>query len=218
MHTLQEIRRCLDDLTTSAKNDIQPIIQLKNPEGGYFGVPRTVLSYIDYLGALYRGYNGERDRNGVRRIATSRKAEHFITEIMSQIDPVYRETGRLLYRMYRHGTVHLYRPNALRRQDGRMIAWISYKGPRQGLVSDGNRLNISAQHCIPIRLTDTEDRLPVSINCLYDDLLASIERYYLLIENEINSGQGSNLQQNFSNVVDALMEPDETNLTWGTNG
>ena len=218
MHTLQEIRRCLNDLATSARNDIEPIIQPTNPEGGYFGVPRAVLSYIDYLGALYRGYNGEQDRNGVRRIATSRKAEHFITEIMSQIDPVYGESGRLLYRMYRHGTVHLYRPNAMRRPDRRIIAWISYKGPREGLVSDGNITDVPARHCKPIRWSDEEDRLPVSINCLYDDLLSSIERYYGMIEVEINSGQNSRLQENFSNVVDALMEPDETDLTWRTNG
>ena len=217
MYTLQEIRHCLDDLISSARNDIQPIIQLENPEGGYFGVPRSVLSYVDYLGALYYGYNGEVDRNGIRRIATSRKAERFITEVMSQIDNIYEITGILLYRMYRHGTVHLYRPNALRRPDGRMIAWISYKGLREGIVSDGNIEAVPARHCVPIRWTDTEDRLPVSINCLYDDLLASIERYYTMIENKISNGH-IELQHNFSTVVDALMQPDETNLIWRTDG
>lgn len=217
MHTLEEIRRGLNDLRRSAETDIAPIIQPRNSEGGYFGVPRSVFSYVDFLGALYCGYGGQ-IRNGVRQIATSRKAERFITEVMGEVDQNYRINGEVLYRIYRHGTVHAYRPNALRRADGRVIAWICYKGSREDRVSDGNIVNIVATHCIPIRWTDTEDRVPVSINCLYEDLLASIEKYYTMIENEVGSNANSALQQNYSNVVDALMLPEETTLTWRTDG
>lgn len=127
MHALQEIRRGLDDLLTSARHDIYPIIQLNNPQGGYFGVPRSVLSYVDYLGALYCGYTGVVRRNrgvSIRQIATSRKAERFIEDVLGNIDVAYRHNGKLLYRMYRHGTVHLYRPNILRiRDNNRVLTW-----------------------------------------------------------------------------------------------
>jgi len=49
----------LNDLKVSVNNDVYPTIHPNNPEGGYFAVPRLVLSYVDYLGALYHGYTEE---------------------------------------------------------------------------------------------------------------------------------------------------------------
>lgn len=213
MHTLSEIRRSLDDLTESAKNDIFPIIQVDDPKGGYFGVPRAVLSYVDFLGALYGGYHGETSGSH-RLIATTQKAESFIEEVFGEVDQVYRENGKLLYRMYRHGTVHLYRPNILRRSDGRIIVWVSYKGTKNGEVKYEGR-TLQVQHMIPIVKSQNEDILPVCINALYADLLNSIDLFYRKIEAELSRGQ-THLQRNFSDVVDALMEPDETDLNWNT--
>lgn len=213
MHTLQDIRRSLDDLIESARFDIHPIIQLNNPQGGYFGVPRSVLSYIDYLGALYCGYAGVR-RGTIRQIATSQKAEQFIEDVLGNIDIAYRNNGKLLYRMYRHGTVHLYRPNILKRNDNRIIIWVSYKGNRVDRIPYDNRV-IDAQHVVPQNWSATEDILPVSINCLYNDLVDAIGRYYDMVEDEVNRGI-TRLQANYSNVVDALLLPDDTNLTWRT--
>lgn len=213
MHTLQDIRRGLDDLLTSARFDIYPVIQLNNPQGGYFGVPRSVLSYIDYLGALYCGYAGARRRT-IRQIATSQKAEQFIEDVLGSIDISYRNNGKLLYRMYRHGTVHLYRPNILKRRDNRILVWVSYKGDRIDRIPYENRI-ADVQHVVPQGWSATEDLLPISINCLYDDLVAAINQFYDMIENEVNGGV-TRLQTNYSNVVDALLLPDDTNLTWRT--
>ncbi|MCL0082704.1 hypothetical protein M1O14_03225 [Dehalococcoidia bacterium] len=47
-----------DDLQKSIRMDVYPAIQIGNGEGGYFAVPRLVLCYVDFLGALYRGYRG----------------------------------------------------------------------------------------------------------------------------------------------------------------
>ena len=51
-----------NDLKESVINDVKPCLNLGRDEGGYFAVPRLVLSYVDYLGALYNGYTGLRDK------------------------------------------------------------------------------------------------------------------------------------------------------------
>lgn len=214
MRSLQDIRRELDDLKRSLENDVYPIVQINNTQGGYFGVPRAVLSYVDYLGALYRGYSGEMNREN-RSIATSVKAERFIRNVMGAIDPNYAINGRLLYKMYRHGTVHLYRPNTLRnRVTGENLLWVAYKGNRMDNIDHDGRL-IVAEHVVPQYGSDTEDLFPVAINCLYDDLQAAIDHYYQMIEDEVNSGV-TTLQENYSNTKDALDLPEEVNLTWNT--
>jgi len=52
-----------DDLKKSIVNDVKPVIQPNQKEGGYFWVTRLVLCYIDYLGTLYEGYHGIKDYN-----------------------------------------------------------------------------------------------------------------------------------------------------------
>jgi hypothetical protein len=56
----------VNDLLVSVVNDVSPCLNIGRSEGGYFGVPRLVLSYVDYLGTLHHGYDGARDRNGRR--------------------------------------------------------------------------------------------------------------------------------------------------------
>lgn len=215
MRSLQDIRRDLNDLKTSLENDVHPIIQINSTQGGYFGVPRAVLSYVDYLGALYQGYNGAINNRGIRSIATTQKAERFIQDIMGAIDPNYALNGRLLYKMYRHGTVHLYRPNTLRNTTtGENLFWVAYKGNRMDNITHDGRL-IVVEHVVPQYGSDAEDLLPVSINCLYKDLLAAINYYFQMIEDEVNRGR-TTLQENYSNTKDALDLPDEVNLTWNT--
>lgn len=48
---LKQIKEYLSgDLTNSVVNDVKPCLNPTSSEGGYFAVPRLVLSYIDYLG------------------------------------------------------------------------------------------------------------------------------------------------------------------------
>jgi hypothetical protein len=67
-----------DDLKKSVENDVYPCLNLGHDEGGYFGVPRLVLSYVDYLAALYNGYEGK-VKNGRRIFATGEYAKTFFT-------------------------------------------------------------------------------------------------------------------------------------------
>jgi hypothetical protein len=113
------VSKILDYLTSDLKksviNDVRSCLNLGHDEGGYFAVPRLVLSYVDYLGALYNGYNGKRNERTGKRIFTSGKyAEIFLNDIFGRIDPNYIEYNALLWEIYRNGTIHLYSPKILK--------------------------------------------------------------------------------------------------------
>ena len=114
------------DLQRSVINDVQPCLNLGRDEGG-FGVPRLVLSYVDYLGALYNGYSGNREpRTGTRIFTSGKYAKMFLSDIFGQIDPNY--IGALLWEIYGNGTIHLYSPNILKDvRSNRTIGWIAHK-------------------------------------------------------------------------------------------
>jgi len=118
-----------DDLKKSAINDVKPCLNLNHEEGGYFGIPRLVLSYVDYLGALYNGYDGKIDKKTGRRIfAAVKYAKSFLNNIFGQIDPNYIKYGALLWEIYRNGTIHLYSPKILKdKNSNRAISWIAHK-------------------------------------------------------------------------------------------
>ena len=58
-----------NDLKPLVKDDVSPCLQIGVPtRAGFFSVPRLVLSCVDYLGALYMGWNGER-RDGIPKFS-----------------------------------------------------------------------------------------------------------------------------------------------------
>ena len=58
-YTIANVERGLSDIVKSIENDIKPTLLLHQKEGGYFIVPREVCCYIDFLGALYCGWDGK---------------------------------------------------------------------------------------------------------------------------------------------------------------
>lgn len=76
----------------------------------YFSAVRAIMCDIDYVAALYFGWDGA----DPRRIATSRKAARFIREVMGPAaDERSERWGQHLYELYRHGLVHLHAPKLL---------------------------------------------------------------------------------------------------------
>lgn len=207
MHTIDEIKLGLDDLKRSVETDIKPIININNPEGGYFGVTRSVLSYIDFLGALYCGYDGSVDKSGRRKIASTYKATTFIKEVLGQVYEPYRLYGELMYEMYRHGTVHLYRPHTLKNPKGEILEWLTYKdgdSERKGFLKYEHKV-IFVHHMVPQRFAYERHVFPVAIDLLHDDLLSGIDVYFEKIKGN------ENLAKNYSDVVNALLLPEMSN-------
>lgn len=196
------------DLKVSVVNDVSPCLLPNQAAGGYFSVPRFVLSYVDYLGALYHGYNGQKDRSGRRIFASSTYAKAFLHDVFGAVDQNYRLYGDLLWEIYRHGTVHLYEPLRLSNQ-GRVINWAVYKGRRTHRIpiqDVGVRRLVT--HLVPEWVAMNEFIQPVSTLCLYQDLLNAIDSYSDMLTADVN------LQNRFRNVTDALQRPESTNLTW----
>ena len=194
------------DLKVSIQNDIFPALQTDKAEGGYFSVPRLVLCCVDYLGALYCGFDGK-DPN---HIATANKAKKFLREVMAKADRRYGGRGDLLVEMYRHGTVHLNAPLSLiRSTDNRIITWQCYKGPRTAATAE--RIIV---HLHPYEFQAGADILPISINCLYDDLLASIEEYCNLLLLDDNQNGGGELITRFVSAANALVVPKRVSFRW----
>lgn len=194
------------DLKKSIVNDVQPVIQPSRQEGGYFGVPRLVLCYVDYLGALYEGYHGETDGKGRKVIAKSNYAKIFIKKVLSKVNPLYERYGNFLYEMYRHGTVHLYQPKTFINQQTReTLSWVIYKGPRDADTQKFGRI----YHMQPKKMDNTAKWIfPISLNCLFDDLVSSIDNFKEMLR------ANSNLVTNWKSTANALIEIEETNLRW----
>lgn len=97
------------EISSAVVRAILRILPQRKP--AFFGVVRGVLSDVDYVGALYGGWDGK-DR---RRIATVEKAVRFITDVfpVATGNHDYGARGEHLYDMFRHGTIHLRAPKRL---------------------------------------------------------------------------------------------------------
>lgn len=71
----------------------------REDRGGFFSISRQVFSYIDYLGAL--AANGKNSTNN---------AVAFMEKYFSLANPTYAGRCKLMFSMWRHGTVHEYDP------------------------------------------------------------------------------------------------------------
>lgn len=65
--------------------EIAPILYIGQPAGGYFGVTRQILCFVDFLGALYCGYDEKEKEEDLKKykrmkISKSEKVEKFIRE------------------------------------------------------------------------------------------------------------------------------------------
>jgi hypothetical protein len=206
--TLRQMQDYLTkDLRVSVVNDVAPCLQPTKPTGGYFAVPRLVLGYVDYLGALYHGYQGRMNR-GRRVFAESGYAKSFLRDVFGQVDGHYALYGDLLWEIYRNGTIHLYQPLTL--QNGqRVINWAVYKGQRtQRILVQDVGVPRFVRHLEPQWIVLNHWIQPVSITCLYEDILLAIDTYVSMISSN------ASLQTCFRQVANALQVPEPTKLTW----
>ncbi len=202
MSVVEMVDYLVNDLQKSVIDDVNPCLQ---GPGGYFAVPRLVLSYADYLGALYHGYTGRMNR-GRRILAASEFAKAFMKDIFGPIDNNYLRYGDLLWEIYRNGTVHLYEPLKLQNSaTNRMISWLTYKGSRVSFIPQYKR---QVEHLVPLNVQASTWVQPISIGCLYDDLLGGIQLYASRIQSD------RSLELRFRQTGNALQQPEKTNLTW----
>ena len=168
------------------------------------------MCFIVFLGALYSGYDETNDREFKkskrkrRKISYSEHVIKFITEVMGEkIDPFYKLNGDKLYKMYRHGLVHLYQPKSFLQPNGKELKWFAYKGSREQYAEVVNGVSFSNVRHVGIILHPEKkniEYLAVSINCLYYDLIQVIDIYVSMLE------QDKTLQTNFISTTNAICE------------
>lgn len=190
--------------------EIAPILHVGQSQGGYFGPSRSILCFVDFLGALYHGYDEREDKEYLsgkskrRTISKSEYAVEFLNNVFGEkIDPNYRIEGETLFKMYRHGLVHLYQPKSFVQSNGRGLTWIAYKGPRvDANVSVGNTRVSGVSHMCKITHPENQnwDCLAISINCLYYDLIQAIDVYMEMLEQDVT------LQEKFKLTANAISE------------
>lgn len=218
--TKQEIADYLrTEMKTIVEDDIKPCLLIGVPRGGYFSVPRLVLSCVDYLGALYCGWRtDEVFGDGRPNFTATRKAVKYLEDVFGEVFPEYRIRGRLLWEIYRHGTVHLNQPKAL--QNGaRTISWYIFKGNWKERMIVGNvptgigtSVLMPVSHLVPMPMTRLPNDwiLPICTTCLYEDLLVSLDVYADMIQKETTP----TLESNFKSAVDEMVKPEQTTITW----
>jgi hypothetical protein len=175
------------DLTTSVRNDVRPLVA----SDALFGVPRQFFPYVEYLSGLVFG-----PAPGGRNLATTARATDFLTRFMSRVDPLYGKHARLLLEMWRHGLVHTYKPKMLKSGSGRLLGWLSYRGPRKEATGpNGQILGVAGtiSH-LTLRVDPNPagnlDHLPVEIGSLVDDLEAVLQLIAADLDGERLAGGG----------------------------
>jgi|SRR3989344_187359 len=199
------------ELLMQLENDVKPIISVKL-ESGFFGIPKQLMTFVDFLGALHRGITVEKDKNGnnIKILNKTSKAKLYIQKVLGEIDELYEQNGHTMYEMYRHGLIHLYQPKDLRKGK-RRLSWISYKGPRNSaaitIKTDGGDFPHTVSHLkiAPHPLAKDLDLLPISVNCLYEDVYSSVEVFLKKIE------KYKKYQTRWRGAVNFLLRPKKYN-------
>jgi len=91
-----------NDFLAVVNNDLITVLKfLEGGIGGFHSVPREVFCYNDYISAIRYGEN------------SSTNAIQFIEKYLGSKNARYKHYAKLLYEMWRHGTVHEFDPKRL---------------------------------------------------------------------------------------------------------
>ena len=112
-----------NNLLRTIENDVAAVLSFHEQQqvSGFHSIPREVFCYIDYLGTISKGPPG-----------TAEKAISFVETYMAAADGRYKKFGRLIYEMWRHGTVHEFDPKVLKHTRHRYgIGWLTNNSSNQ---------------------------------------------------------------------------------------
>lgn len=161
----QEAHPYLHNQRATVERDLRRLLA---DQGAPFAICREVVSSVDHLGHLYTGSS----QCGARFRA-------FMDQVLGEVDPNYRRRAGEVYQMYRCGTVHEFEPKVLENRQGQTLAWLCYQGNRvqQQIELEGIG-QLTVTHLEPVVFVAGRSfGLPVSTNCLLDDLVAAIDHF-----------------------------------------
>lgn len=216
--TSNEIVEFIDnELIPQAKLEIENWIRPTKKQGGYFVTVRQILCMVDFLGAVYWGYpraesSPKSKKSGKvikpKDIARTEKALKFLNTFFKPRETYKPESVNYLYKMYRHGLVHLYQPRILKFQNSKTLEWFFYKGKRSWIRKSVNTnegrivfKNVDHLKIIPRGRSKTRYHLAVCIDAFYEDF----EKAVLLYRDKLKNTKS--LQTKWRTTVNAICKP-----------
>ncbi len=164
-----EAAPCLTSLRDTIDRDFRPMTVVNEKQkGAPFSVCREVMSYVDHLGQLYTGSTG-----------VSQRFKAYMEQVLGEVYAPYKRRAGEVYQMYRCGTVHEFEPRVLKNKKGELLVWLCYRGGRTSFqldLADIGKMTVTHLEPVAHPAIKRGFALPVSTNCLLDDLEASIDR------------------------------------------
>jgi hypothetical protein len=163
-----------NEVRTRAKTEIVGLAEAYSagtiPGGGHYSIPRDVFCLVDHLGEVSNGVSGSTNR----AIAFIR--DYFPVE--------YHAYAELLIAMWRHGTVHSYRPNSVRAS----IAGSPAPVEVQWLSSNHDRARERGAHLLIYPVEGKPDTVKLVVNTvqLAHDFLGAIGRLIEVVRRDAN--------------------------------
>ena len=133
---------------------------------GWFGIPRQVFCYVDFLGSIAYNNIPSFNEDG----ASTRKAVRFIKEFFPKC---YRSYANLLIAMWRHGTVHNFKPFVFYTVKGNKKLFVEWTSNR----SDAQHNRVVNMCTYKKKGCDYVIILSVNICQLADDLLYAFDLF-----------------------------------------
>jgi hypothetical protein len=211
-------RHLREEVSGTARRETGRLIDPALP--GYFGAVRGVMCDVDYVAALYDGWDGINRRH----IATGAKAARFLREMLTAAsgNSGYDRFAEHIYQLYRIGTVHLRAPKIIKAASQQCsteaLTW-ALMYAEQGDCDVGGQ-TYCLRHLEPIEVAKRignfgrATMLPVSIRCLFDDFLSACECYASRLEKEERAG-GVELLGRWRSAADVLVTPEPNDrLRW----
>lgn len=198
-----------EEVCNTARYETERLIDFHKP--GFFGAVRAIMSDLDYVAALYQGWDG-RNR---REISTARKTIEFLRDVFPDAtgESGYAAFSEHLYQMYRVGTVHLRAPKRVSnpRSATAELGWALMYERQENAEYAGTSLILT--HLRLVQATSQRTLLPVSIRVFFDDFLSSCDEFARRIEQEHASG-GTVLRDRWRSAANALVEAEPSDLLW----
>ena len=146
-------------------------------EGKFFGGVRAIMCDIDYVAALFEGWDGQDSR----RIATAEKFRTFMESAFPAAtgDQGYKAFAGHLYAMYRVGTVHLRHPKQLQNAGAAtaVLSWGVMVERRENFDYPAGGQAFTGTHLQPVKVDPSKTILPVSLKALFEDFIAACEYF-----------------------------------------
>lgn len=183
----------INDKTKNLRFDVTRCM-VKDKDGN---APLSALLYcfsmIDFMGSLYSGEGGNKDKNN-KNVNTTKNAENYATQFLGYS----QKDIKIIWQMFRHKTTHISMPETVFDYDGNKITWDLND---DDYLHHLKTIGTSTKGIIPIGNTGKrllyDYKYVIHIPTLSEDIIKSMQKY-------LNSLTDPKLVNNFKMAVNEI--------------